>query len=61
MVSRPVFTHDTQSMPALVQSLVTVLLGLGTLAAPLPTLCVAVLTSVTFGAPAVLMWAQQYK
>jgi len=57
----PIFRRRIQSMPALVQSLVTVLLGLVTLAAPLPTLCGAVLTSVTFGAPAVLMWAQQYK
>ncbi|KAI9509469.1 phosphatidylinositol N-acetylglucosaminyltransferase [Russula earlei] len=57
----PVFRRRIQSMPALVQSLVTTLLGLAALAAPLPTLCAAVLTSVTFGAPAVLMWAQQYK
>ena len=53
--------YCTQSMPAQVQSLVTLLLGLAALAAPLPTLCAAVSTSVTFGAPAVLMWAQQYK
>jgi len=50
-----------QSMPAPVQTLVTLLLGLAALAAPLPILCAAVLISVTFGAPAVLMWAQQYK
>lgn len=53
--------NGTQSMPASVQSLVTLLLGLATLAAPLPRLCAAVLMSVTFGAPAILMWAQQYK
>ena len=48
-------------MPAPVQSIVTLLLGLAALAAPLPTLCGVVLMSVTLGAPAVLMWAQQYK
>lgn len=48
-------------MPAPAQALVTGTLGLATLAAPLPGLCAAVLVSVTFGAPAVLMWAQQYK
>ena len=37
------------------------MLGLAALAAPLPGLCAALLISVTFGAPAVLMWAQQYK
>ncbi|KAH9977518.1 phosphatidylinositol N-acetylglucosaminyltransferase subunit C [Russula compacta] len=57
----PIFRHRIQSMPAPVQSLVTLLLGLAALAAPLPTLCAAVSTSVTFGAPAVLMWVQQYK
>jgi hypothetical protein len=48
-------------MPAPVQSLITLQLGLAALMAPLPTLCAAVLMSVTFGGPAVLMWAQQYK
>jgi hypothetical protein len=48
-------------MPAPVQSFITLLLGFAALAAPLPTLCAVVLMSVTFGAPAVLMWAQQYK
>ncbi|KAH9057476.1 phosphatidylinositol N-acetylglucosaminyltransferase [Lactarius vividus] len=50
-----------QSTPAPVQALVTGTLGLAALAAPLPGLCAAVLVSVTFGAPAVLIWAQQYK
>jgi hypothetical protein len=50
-----------QSMPAQFQSLVTLLLGSAALAGPSPTLCAAVLVSVTFGAPAVLTWAQQYK
>jgi phosphatidylinositol glycan class C protein len=57
----PIFRRRIQSMPAPVQTLVTLLLGLAALAAPLPILCAAVLISVTFGAPAVLMWAQQYK
>ncbi|KAI0287267.1 phosphatidylinositol N-acetylglucosaminyltransferase [Russula brevipes] len=57
----PVFRRRIQSMSTPVQSLVTLLLGIGSLAAPFPLLCVAVLTSVTFGAPAVLIWAQQYK
>jgi hypothetical protein len=48
-------------MPAPVQTLVSLLLGLAALAAPLPTLSAAVLMSVTFGGPVVLMWAQQYK
>jgi hypothetical protein len=48
-------------MPAPVQSLITLLLGLAALAAPLSMLCAVVLMSVTFGAPAILMWAQQYK
>jgi hypothetical protein len=55
------FERVSQSMSTPVQSLVTLLLGIGSLAAPFPLLCVAVLTSVTFGAPAVLIWAQQYK
>jgi hypothetical protein len=50
-----------QSMPAPVQTLVTLLLGLAALAAPLPTFGATVLMSVTFGGPVVLMWAQQYK
>ncbi|KAH8984466.1 phosphatidylinositol N-acetylglucosaminyltransferase [Lactarius akahatsu] len=50
-----------QMMPAPVQALVTGTLGLAALAAPLPGLCAAVLVSVTFGAPAALIWAQQYK
>jgi len=57
----PILRRRVQSMPAPVQSLVTLLLGSAALAAPSPALCAAVLTSVTFGAPAVLMWAQQYK
>ncbi|KAI0299666.1 phosphatidylinositol N-acetylglucosaminyltransferase subunit C [Multifurca ochricompacta] len=57
----PILRRRIQSTPALVQSLVTLLLGLAALTAPLPGLCAAVLMSVTFGAPAVLMWAQQYK
>lgn len=57
----PVLRHRLQSTPALVQALVTGMLGLAALAAPLPGLCAAVLLSVTFGAPAVLMWVQQYK
>ncbi|KAI9430548.1 phosphatidylinositol N-acetylglucosaminyltransferase [Lactarius indigo] len=57
----PVLRRRLQSTPAPVQALVTGMLGLATLAAPLPGLCAAVLMSVTFGAPAVLMWAQQYK
>jgi hypothetical protein len=48
-------------MPAPVQTLVTLLLGLAALAAPLSTFSAAVLMSVTFGGPIVLMWAQQYK
>jgi hypothetical protein len=48
-------------MSAPVQTLVTLLLGLAALAAPLPTFVAAVLMSVTFGGPVVLMWAQQYK
>ena len=48
-------------MPAPVQTLVTLLLGLAALAAPLPTFGTAVLMSVIFGGPVVLMWAQQYK
>jgi phosphatidylinositol glycan class C protein len=57
----PVLRRRLQSTPAPVQALVTGTLGLAALAAPLPGLCAAVLVSVTFGAPAVLMWAQQYK
>lgn len=48
-------------MPALAQTLVTLLLGLAALATPLPTFGAAVLINVTFGGPIVLMWAQQYK
>jgi hypothetical protein len=48
-------------MPAPIQTLVTLLLGLAALAAPFPTFGAAVLMSVTFGGPVVLMWAQQYK
>lgn len=57
----PIFRRRIQSMPAPVQTLVTLLLGLAALAAPLPTFGAAVLMSVTFGGPVVLMWAQQYK
>ncbi|KAI0276809.1 phosphatidylinositol N-acetylglucosaminyltransferase [Russula aff. rugulosa BPL654] len=57
----PIFRHRIQSMPAAVQTLVSLLLGLAALAAPLPTFSAAVLMSVTFGGPVVLMWAQQYK
>ncbi|KAH8992594.1 phosphatidylinositol N-acetylglucosaminyltransferase [Lactarius hatsudake] len=57
----PVLRRRLQLTPALVQALVTGTLGLAALAAPLPGLCAAVLVSVTFGAPAVLIWAQQYK
>jgi len=57
----PILRRRIQAMPAPIQPAVTLLLGLAALAAPLPRLCAAVLTSVTFGAPAVLMWAQQYK
>jgi len=53
--------HGTQSMPTPAQYIVTLLLGLAALAAPFRKLCAAVLMSVTFGGPAVLMWAQQYK
>ena len=48
-------------MPAAVQTLVTLLLGLAALTAPFPMFSAAVLISVTFGGPVVLMWAQQYK
>jgi len=57
----PILRRRIQAMPAPIQPAVTLLLGLAALAAPLPRLCAAVLTSVTFGAPAVLVWAQQYK
>lgn len=57
----PVLRRRLQSTPAPLQALVTGTLGFAALAAPLPGLCAAVLVSVTFGAPAVLMWAQQYK
>ncbi|KAH9008847.1 phosphatidylinositol N-acetylglucosaminyltransferase [Lactarius deliciosus] len=58
----PVLRRRLQQLtPAPVQALVTGALGLAALAAPLPGLCAAVLVSVTFGAPAVLIWAQQYK
>ncbi|KAH9979844.1 phosphatidylinositol N-acetylglucosaminyltransferase [Lactifluus volemus] len=57
----PILRRRVQSMPAHVQSLVTVLLGSAALAAPSPALCGGVLASVTFGGPAVLTWAQQYK
>jgi len=57
----PVLRRRSQSTPAPVQALVTGTLGLAALSAPLPGLCAAVLVSITFGAPAVLMWAQQYK
>jgi hypothetical protein len=48
-------------MPTPVQTLVTLLLGLAALVAPLSTFGAAVLMSVTLGGPVVLMWAQQYK
>ncbi|KAH9016900.1 phosphatidylinositol N-acetylglucosaminyltransferase [Lactarius pseudohatsudake] len=57
----PVLRRRLQLTPAPVQALVTGALGLAALVAPLPGLCAAVLVSVTFGAPAVLIWAQQYK
>ncbi|KAH9053962.1 phosphatidylinositol N-acetylglucosaminyltransferase [Lactarius deliciosus] len=58
----PVLRRRLQQLtPAPVQALVTGALGLAALVAPLPGLCAAVLVSVTFGAPAVLIWAQQYK
>ncbi|KAF8267331.1 phosphatidylinositol N-acetylglucosaminyltransferase [Lactarius quietus] len=57
----PVLRRRLQPTPAPVQAVVTGMLGFAALATPLPGLCAAVLVSVTFGAPAVLIWAQQYK